>query len=51
MTDKYKSARLLADTYKLAKIEAAKQDIPIARLLDKAVKREIKYAERLRGEK
>jgi hypothetical protein len=37
---KYKSVRLLYETYTLLKIEAAKRDIPMAELLDVAVKRE-----------
>jgi len=37
---KYKSVRLLYETYITLKVEAAKRDIPLAQLLDVAVKRE-----------
>jgi hypothetical protein len=43
---KYKSVRLLYETYTLLRVEAAKRDIPMAELLDIAVKREAKKAVR-----
>lgn len=39
---KYKSVRLLYETYTLLRIEAAVRDIPLSQLLDIAVKKEVK---------
>jgi len=39
---KYKSVRLLYKTYRLLKVEAAKRDVPMSDVLNKAVKREVK---------
>lgn len=38
---KYAAVNLLRTTYRLLKIEAAKRDLPLAQLLDIAVKNEI----------
>lgn len=42
MAQKYTTVRMLTSTHRLIKIEAAKRVVPIATLLDEAVKREIK---------
>jgi len=47
---KYKSVRLLYETYILLKVEAAKRDIPMAELLDIAVQHEAAKTERRSGD-